>query len=85
MENKSNNSRRTKTGTVISNKMTKTVIVGVTRTMQHPKYGKVIKLTKKYYAHTEDETIQPGDKVLISETRPLSKMKRWRVVEKVGA
>ena len=85
MEKREKNSRKTKTGTVISNKMTKTVIVGVTKTMQHPKYGKVIQMTKKYYAHNEDETIQAGDKVTINETRPLSKLKRWRVVEKIGA
>lgn len=73
--------RKTKTGTVVSNKMNKTVIVKVERTMQHPRYGKVIKRARKFYAHTENDH-QIGDTVTITETRPLSKTKRWRVVEK---
>jgi small subunit ribosomal protein S17 len=73
--------RKKKIGTVVSNKMNKTVIVKVERTMQHPRYGKVIKRAQKYYAHSENEQLQVGDIVTISETRPLSKLKRWRVVE----
>lgn len=74
--------RKTKTGTVVSNKMNKTVIVKVERTMQHPRYGKVIKRARKFYAHTDNDQLQIGDTVTITETRPLSKLKRWRVVEK---
>lgn len=77
--------RKTKTGTVVSNKMQNTVVVTVERTMQHPRYGKVIKRAKKYYAHSDNGDLQVGDKVVITETRPLSKLKKWRVVEKVEA
>jgi len=77
--------RKIKNGTVVSNKMKNTVVVTVERTMQHPRYGKVIKRNKKFYAHTENDNLQIGDKVTITETRPLSKLKRWRVVEKVEA
>ena len=65
-------------GTVTSNKMNKTVVVTAVRTTRHPKYGKTIKLKKKYYAHT-DNALNVGDAVTIIETRPLSKLKRWRV------
>jgi small subunit ribosomal protein S17 len=71
-------------GVVRSAKMDKTVIVEVTRTMRHAKYGKVIKLRKKYYAHNELESVNKGDTVRIFETRPLSKLKRWRVIEVVN-
>ena len=71
--------RRTKKGVVVGNKMAKTVIVRVDRTLPHPKYGKVISRSKKYYAHTDRE-LAVGDKVEIVEARPLSKLKRWRVV-----
>lgn len=73
--------RKTKSGTVVSNKMKKTVIVRVESTMQHPRYGKVIKRARKFYAHSESDQLQIGDAVTIMETRPLSKLKRWRVVE----
>lgn len=73
-------SRKTKFGTVLSNKMEKTVVVQVEGTMQHPVYGKTVKRNTKYYAHT-DQKLQVGDKVVIVETRPLSKLKRWRVDE----
>jgi small subunit ribosomal protein S17 len=72
--------RKVKQGVVVSNKMTHTVVVRVDRTMRHPKYEKVISRSKKYYAHN-DLPLQIGDKVTIVETRPLSKLKRWRVVE----
>ena len=75
--------RKENIGVVISNKMEKTVTVQVTRKMRHPKYGKVIERAKKYYAHDETNALQPGQKVRIMETRPLSKLKRWRVVEVV--
>lgn len=77
--------RKEKIGTVISNKMDKTVVVKVDRTIQHPQYGKVMVRWKKYYAHDESNSLQPGAKVTIEETRPMSKLKRWRVVGEVKA
>lgn len=74
------NRRQIKEGIVIGNKMDKTVTVRVERRMPHPVLKKVIKLNKKYYAHTE-EKLEVGQKVTIQETRPLSKLKRWRVVK----
>ena len=74
-------SRKVRIGTVISDKMDKTVIVGVERSVAHPLYGKKMKRTKKYYAHDETSAAHVGDTVRIVETRPLSKTKRWRVVE----
>ncbi len=68
-------------GTVVSDKMDKTVVVKVERTFRHPVYGKVVKSHKKFYAHDEDNRCKIGDVVKIMETRPLSKLKRWRVVE----
>ncbi len=73
-------SRRTKTGTVISNKMNKTVVVKVEVKMQHPLYNKVVKRSKKYYAHNEEKELKEGDSVTIMECRPISKLKRWTVV-----
>lgn len=72
--------RKTHKGVVVSNKMEKTVVVKLERTMQHPRYGKVITRAKKIYAHNEDKPLQIGDVVQVEETRPLSKLKRWRVV-----
>lgn len=72
--------RREKEGVVISNKMDKTAVVKVERTFRHPLYGKVVKSAKKYYAHYDGEQLPMGAKVKIVETRPLSKLKRWRVV-----
>ncbi|MBI2838270.1 MAG: 30S ribosomal protein S17 [Acidobacteria bacterium] len=68
-----------KIGTVVSDKMTKTVAVAVERKVRHPRYDKVIRKTKKFLAHDEADTAKMGDVVLIEETRPLSKTKRWRV------
>lgn len=73
--------RKETIGVVISNKMDKTVTVKVTRKMRHPKYEKVIERSKKCYAHDESDALSVGQKVRIMETRPLSKLKRWRVVE----
>jgi len=73
--------RKENIGIVVSNKMDKTVAVEVTRKMRHPRYQKVIERTKKYYAHDETDSLAIGQKVRIVETRPLSKLKRWRVVE----
>jgi small subunit ribosomal protein S17 len=72
--------RKSKKGRVVSNKMDKTVVVAVERTLRHPKYGKVIKRTQKLYAHNDLRPLEIGDEVLVIETRPLSKLKRWRVV-----
>ncbi|MFN4305769.1 30S ribosomal protein S17 [Sulfurihydrogenibium azorense] len=68
-------------GKVVSNKMDKTVVVAVERKFPHPLYGKQVKKTKKFYAHDEEDKCKEGDIVRIRETRPLSKLKRWIVVE----
>jgi small subunit ribosomal protein S17 len=73
--------RKTRVGQVVSNKMNKTVVVSTTTRVPHPKFGKIVKNVKKFYAHDEDQKAQVGDLVRIAETRPLSKLKRWRVVE----
>jgi len=75
------NLRKVMIGTVTSNKMDKTVVVSVATNVKHPKYGKIVKRTYKLKAHDEENTCQIGDKVKVMETRPLSKDKRWRVVE----
>jgi small subunit ribosomal protein S17 len=72
---------KSRIGTVLSNKMTKTVVVQVERRMKHGKYGKYMTEKKKYKCHDEHAAAKPGDKVRIVETRPLSKEKRWRVAE----
>ena len=72
--------RKEKEGVVVSSKMDKTVVVKVERTFRHPLYQKVVKSSKKYYAHNDGEKLEVGAKVKIIETRPLSKLKRWRVV-----
>ncbi len=73
--------RKTREGTVVSNKMEKTAVVAVIERVRHPKYGKFMMRTKKLYAHDEANDVNIGDKVRVMETRPLSKNKRWRVVE----
>lgn len=73
--------RKTREGTVVSNKMAKTVVIEQRRRVLHPIYKRYITLTKKYHAHDEKNECQIGDFVRITETRPLSKQKRWRVVE----
>ncbi len=73
--------RAQRTGIVVSDKMQKTVVVRVDRKFRHPKYDKILVRSKKYYAHNEVEGVKIGDEVTIVETRPLSKLKRWRVVE----
>jgi small subunit ribosomal protein S17 len=75
--------RKTRVGRVLSTKMEKTVVVGVDRTYAHKLYGKTVTRTKKYYAHDEDGLAGRGDLVRLAETRPVSKTKRWRVVEVV--
>jgi small subunit ribosomal protein S17 len=75
--------RKVRQGVVVSNKMTKSIVVRVSRTVRHPIYQKVIKRSKKYMAHCEDPSVKEGDVVRIMECRPLSRNKRWRVVEVV--
>ncbi|HWJ29878.1 MAG TPA: 30S ribosomal protein S17 [Flavisolibacter sp.] len=75
------NLRKTRIGVVTSNKMTKTITVAVERKVKHPIYGKFVKKTTKFHAHDEKNEASIGDVVRIMETRPLSKTKRWRLVE----
>jgi small subunit ribosomal protein S17 len=75
--------RKTRTGVVVSNKMDKTVVVAVERRLRHPVYGKVVRKTPHFYAHDGKNECKEGDLVRIAESRPLSKTKRWRVVEVV--
>ena len=73
--------RKTRVGMVVSDKMNKTVVIAIEDNVKHPVYGKIIKHTLKVHAHDENNECGIGDKVKIMETRPLSKTKRWRVVE----
>ena len=75
------NSRKTRVGMVVSDKMQKTVVVSIERRVQHPVYGKMVRRTKRLKAHDENNDAKTGDTVRIMETRPMSKDKRWRVVE----
>jgi small subunit ribosomal protein S17 len=75
------NLRKEKIGKVVSNKMDKSITVAVERRVKHPIYGKFVGKTTKFMAHDENNDCKPGDLVRISETRPLSKSKRWRLVE----
>ena len=70
-------------GTVVSDKTDKTVVVKVERKMKHPLYGKIIRRSKKYHAHDEDNSAKTGETVRIEETRPMSKLKSWKVIERV--
>ena len=79
----SRGNRKERIGEVISNKMAKTIIVRVERRFPHPEFKKVVTSYKKFYAHDEKGDAKPGDRVRIEETRPLSKTKRWRLVEVV--
>ncbi len=75
------NARKTRVGLVVSDKMQKTVVVAIERRFPHPLYGKMVTRTKRLKAHDEENSAKTGDRVRIMETRPLSKDKRWRVVE----
>jgi small subunit ribosomal protein S17 len=75
------NLRKQRVGIVVSNKMDSSIVVAVERKVMHPKYGKFMKKTKKFVAHDAENTCDIGDTVKIMETRPLSKTKRWRLVE----
>lgn len=81
MEEIKRNLRKQRVGVVTSNKMEKTITISVERRVKHPIYSKTMKSTKKYLAHDETNTCAIGDIVRIMETRPLSKLKRWRLVE----
>ena len=76
--------RKVRQGVVVSDKMNKTVVVKVERTLTHPLYKKVIKRTEKYHAHDEENILKVGDVVRIMECRPMSRTKRWRVMEVVS-
>ena len=75
------NARKSRTGLVVSDKMEKTVVVAIERRVPHPVYGKMVTRTKRLKAHDEENSAKVGDTVRIVETRPLSKDKRWRLVE----
>ena len=77
----SRNERKVRVGKVLSNKMDKTIVVAIQELIQHNLYKKSVKRTVKFMAHDENNQAQPGDKVSIMETRPLSKHKRWRLVQ----
>ena len=79
----SRGNRKERVGEVISNKMNKTIVVRVERRFPHPQFRKVVTAYTKFYAHDEKSEAKPGDRVRIQETRPLSKLKRWRLVEVV--
>jgi len=73
--------RKVRVGTVVSNKMDKTIVVAIQNKVKHKLYGKTVNKTKKIKVHDEENTCQVGDRVRVAETRPLSKEKRWRLVE----
>ena len=77
--------KRVLTGTVVSDKADKTVVVRVERRVKHPLYGKIIKLSKKYHAHDDANAYRSGEMVRIQECAPISKQKNWTVIERVGA
>ena len=77
------NRRKTREGIVVSDAMTATVVVAVVERVRHPKYGKTVQRTKKLYVHDAEDTAKVGDRVRVQETRPLSKLKRWRLTEVV--
>jgi len=80
-EQPARNLRKTRVGQVVSTTMKKTAVVETVTRVPHPKFGKIVKQVKKFYAHDEESKAQVGDTVRITETRPLSKLKRWRLVE----
>jgi small subunit ribosomal protein S17 len=73
--------RKVREGVVVSNKMDKTAVVAVIERVRHPRYAKFVQRTKRLYVHDEANDVRPGDRVRVMETRPLSKLKRWRIVE----
>ena len=77
--------KRVLTGTIVSDKGDKTVVVRVERRVKHPLYGKIIKLSKKYHAHDEGNAFKSGEQVRIQECAPISKLKSWTVLDRIGA
>ena len=77
--------KRVLTGTIVSDKTDKTVVVRVERRVKHPLYGKIIKLSKKYHAHDEGNAYKAGEQVRIEECAPVSKLKTWTVIDRIGA
>ena len=77
--------KRVLTGLIVSDKGDKTVVVNVERKVKHPLYGKIIRRSKKYHAHDEGNEFKAGETVRIEETAPVSKLKTWRVIDRVGA
>ena len=77
--------KRVLTGQIVSDKTDKTVVVKVERRVKHPLYGKIIKLSKKYHAHDEDNAFKAGEQVRIEECAPISKLKTWKVLDRIGA
>ncbi|GAT34860.1 small subunit ribosomal protein S17 [Terrimicrobium sacchariphilum] len=75
------NLRKTRVGEVVSSAMDKTIVVRTVTRVPHPKFGKITKMVKKFYVHDEKNEAKVGDRVSIAETRPLSRLKRWRLVE----
>ena len=75
------NRRKIREGLVISVKMQDTAVIGVIERVRHPRYAKTVQRTKRLYAHNTDTALKPGDRVRLAETRPLSRLKRWRIVE----
>jgi small subunit ribosomal protein S17 len=80
-ESQRNSLRKTRVGVVVSDKMNKTIVVEVERRVPHPKFKKIVRRSSRFHAHDEKEEAKIGDKVRITETRPLSKLKRWRLEE----
>ena len=75
------NRRKVREGTVVSDKMNATLVVAVVERVRHPRYGKTVQRTKRLYVHDAEGSARVGDRVRVAETRPLSKLKRWRLVE----
>ena len=75
------NARKVREGTVVSNKMNKTIVISIVDRVPHPRYSKFVARTKKLYVHDESNDAQIGDRVRVMETRPMSKQKRWRLIE----
>lgn len=80
-ENNERNARKVREGLVVSNKMNQTAVIAVVERVRHAKYDKFVLRTKKLYAHDETNDVNVGDRVRVMETRPMSKLKRWRVIE----
>ena len=80
-ESTERSARKVREGTVVSNKMNQTAVIAVVERVRHRKYDKFVLRTKKLYAHDEKNDVQVGDRVRVMETRPMSKLKRWRIVE----